>query len=814
MSETILRFVSLRFQAAFFLVVLFVVVVLLMSFLSLDRMENAFIKDQQESHLKYQAHFQYLINMDVEHLVSLSEELLITQRLHKSQESYFKELQALWDDFYIADYLSGFSIFDRYNSEPVLSINPSYVPAEEKRLLADIALQENQVQSKISCEERCVVATAVSKRIFGQQVVFFMEQNLTNSVLELSNIDDLHVIFLGKQLTDNTESLQPFLAPWNRYVLSSTEYTPLLRAISSQVSLNKVSRDGAMLDHLDRTFMFWAFALEPNEQDSSHYILFLDDTTGRIAEIRQHFYDTLFYVFVSALILGVAILMLSARPLARIQRLARLLPKLAGQDFDIIPKKLCEQPKYFEDEIDVLEQVSVGLSKQLKALDKDVKEKAQELERAAMFDGLTGLANRSMFMFQLYNSVAQIGRQSNMLGLVFIDLDKFKAINDTLGHDLGDELLKNVASRLSKSVRETDLVCRLGGDEFVIILNNLQRTDDAERVMNKLMGNMSRSMRLGDYDINVTFSAGVAFAYNNEQDCDELLKNADIAMYEAKCKGRNKYEIFSQDMRDDTSRKFIIENGFKAALEQEQLSLRLIPKKRMGKDDVIGLEAICIWQHPTEGLITSEEFLPILEQNTLFVEYSKWLVRRVLRLLEHLEQRGLSTLHVSFNIPSKQFSNPLLSQQLHDCFSIYEGYQKRVDIEIGESTLLKDLTQASKTMQALKDMGFSLTMDHFGSGHASLASLSRMPFDYVKLDEEFVSRVADSPAEAHIVEAMVNMSHKLGLEVIADAINTHKEYEILHQCGCDYAQGPFIATPIDEKDIFNHIDVHTHELIK
>jgi len=434
----------------------------------------------------------------------------------------------------------------------------------------------------------------------------------------------------------------------------------------------------------------------------------------------------------------------------------------------------------------------------------------EQIRYLAHHDGLTGLGNRPLFQQRCEIAAAQARRSSLPFGLLLLDLDHFKRINDTLGHSLGDRLLQGVADRLVTSVRDSDCIARgelgtaisrLGGDEFTILLTQLRDPQDLGRAARRILDALSRPFRLGEHEVVISASIGIAAWPDDGADVETLSRNADAAMYHAKERGRNNYQFYAESMNAVALRRLILEGKLRRALEQDELALHYQPKLSARDGSLAGVEALLRWRDPEHGLTLPGVFIPIAEETGLIEPLGHWALREACAQAVSWRERGLPAVPVSVNLSAHQFRGGSLAQKV---FAVLEetGMDPRgLELEITESVLLNDGGAVARELAALRERGVQVSLDDFGTGYSSFAYLRRLPVDALKIDRSFVADIASDADAAALVAAIVSMGHALRLRVIAEGVETAEQRELLVRMGCDELQGFLFAKPADAWEV-------------
>lgn len=446
-----------------------------------------------------------------------------------------------------------------------------------------------------------------------------------------------------------------------------------------------------------------------------------------------------------------------------------------------------------------------GLSSQLartrqRALDEQIAHAAR-VEYLAYHDGLTALPNRSLFSKLLNQGISQARRYDRRLAVLFLDLDRFKHINDTLGHEAGDELLKEVAKRLRNCVRESDTVARLGGDEFVVLLPELDVEKYAATVAQKILSAVARPFLLLGREFRVTASIGISTYPQDGPDEETLRKNADIAMYQAKSEGKNNFQFYSEKLNAYSLQRLTLESGLRHALERNEFRLHYQVKRDVRSDRVTGVEALLRWQHPDLGMVAPMQFIPVAEETGLIVPIGKWVLRSACQQHAAWRQRGLPRLSIAVNLTSRQFSDERLVDDLTAILADTGMDPNLLELEITESLLMRDVEKNLQMLKRLKDIGVRIAIDDFGIGYSLLSTLKQFPLDTVKIDRSFIRDVTSVPEDQALTEAIIAMGRSLGLTVVAQGVETAEQADYLRQNACDQFQGFYVSRPVPADQI-------------
>ncbi|MBI1890222.1 MAG: EAL domain-containing protein [Burkholderiales bacterium] len=418
------------------------------------------------------------------------------------------------------------------------------------------------------------------------------------------------------------------------------------------------------------------------------------------------------------------------------------------------------------------------------------------IEQLAHFDALTHLPNRILLQDRLEQAITSTRRAGNCMAVMFLDLDHFKTINDTLGHHWGDELLKLASQRLKAHVREGDTVARQGGDEFIIVLPNLHMPDDAAAVAAKLIEAMSAPYELNGKELTVTISVGISVLPQDADDMDSLTKHADAAMYHAKQSGRNNFQFYTEAMSRHSAQLLAMESALRYAVQRSQLVLHFQPQMRLRDNRLVGVEALVRWQHPERGLVPPCEFIPIAEDRGLIAEIGRWVLNEACMVNRRLQLEGGPAVPIAVNISAPQFILPDFLDQVEAALEVSGLEPQYLELELTESIVMRDVQSVISTLQTLKKLGVSLSIDDFGTGYCSLSYLKRLPIDKLKIDQSFVRDISVDADDAAITAAIINLARCLNLDVIAEGVESEQQLEFLRTLGCDEIQGYWLSKPL------------------
>jgi diguanylate cyclase (GGDEF)-like protein/PAS domain S-box-containing protein len=445
-----------------------------------------------------------------------------------------------------------------------------------------------------------------------------------------------------------------------------------------------------------------------------------------------------------------------------------------------------------------------GSARRMNGVLQDITERKEQEERTrflADHDELTELPNRGLFRQALNKALQRAERSGKMLSILFFDLDRFKNINDSLGHDAGDEVLRAVAERLTACVRKIDLVARFGGDEFAVLTEGLTAEDQASTVARKILETLSKPMILAGRQYRPAASIGISTYPTDGRDAQSLLKNADIAMYRAKEEGRGTFQFYSEMLNTHSVQRLEFESNLSNALNNREFVLYYQPKVDLATGRVTGLEALIRWNSPQLGFVSPRDFISIAEETGLIVPLGRWVAQTACVQNRAWQKGGLPQLRIAINISARQMADKGLVEFISDTVRKTGLTVDSLELEITESAVMSNQEHAEKVLNELKGLGFHLTMDDFGTGYSSLAYLKRFPFDSVKIDQSFVRGIPESKDDEAIVEAIIAMARSLQLKVVAEGVETKEQFDFLRKLGCDQIQGYYFSKPIPSNEV-------------
>jgi diguanylate cyclase (GGDEF)-like protein/PAS domain S-box-containing protein len=440
-----------------------------------------------------------------------------------------------------------------------------------------------------------------------------------------------------------------------------------------------------------------------------------------------------------------------------------------------------------------------------KTLEKEVKLRTKELYDKAYHDDLTGLANRAMLNKSLDKSISKAKRNNTKLALLYIDLDRFKEINDSLGHSTGDAVLKEVSNRIKNKIRCEDTFARLGGDEFTIIMENINKEQDAVYLAQKIIDVLEKPLHIDERILYISSSIGISLFPDNGENAEQLLQNADAAMYKAKAEGRNNFQFYCSDMTAKAFNRVLMETNLRQALKNDEFVVFYQPQTNAKENKLIGMEALVRWNHPTMGMISPDKFIPIAEETGLIVNLDRWTMKTAMKQIVQWEQEGLNPGKLALNLAIKQLQQDdfldVLTQMIKDV-----GIEPdALELEVTEGGIMQNPEKAIVILQNISDLGIELAIDDFGTGYSSLSYLKKLPINKLKIDQSFIRELPKDEDDVGITKAVIALSKTLNLKVIAEGVETIEQIDFLVKNTCETIQGYFYTKPLSASEMRDYL---------
>ncbi len=638
----------------------------------------------------------------------------------------------------------------------------------------------------------------------GEVFVLIVSQSVAEWLLKLKSVSGANTgIISVKQfevysLINNPK--EKILPKWRANIIglttAETNFDYLLE-LSRNIKLEIAKKQNNYLTKNSRDLNVRFLSLENENSTYPAYLVLINDITSSREQIRTGVSQAIITALLGILVTVLFIVLSTWKPIRRITTLSNSLPMLATGHFEQVKNVLSRKTSnlFIKDEIDNLGDIAIDLTGQLERLESEVIIREKALTKNALYDELTDLANRRLIMDRILHALSEHRREKTNFAVLFLDLDQFKRINDSMGHEQGDKLLTEVARRLTDCVRESDTVARLGGDEFTILLNHLDDDFNATSVAKKIMKNLKYPINLNGREIIITTSIGIAIAPENGRDPETILRNADLAMYKAKDKGRDNYHYYTESMNIEAQEFLELENDLRLAVDRHEFELYYQPQVDLKSGVIIGVEALIRWNSPKRGFVLPYVFIDALEATGLIVPLGEEIIRMACEQAYLWNEVCHHEIKVSINLSARQFNDPELESCIKKILNEKQIESKYLEMEITESMLMDDIQNAIDTMHRLKRLGLTLAIDDFGTGYSSLSYLKQFPVDVLKVDREFVKDIPFNKSDMAITSAVIAMAHKLHLKVVAEGIETEEQMEFLKSNNCEIGQGYYFGRP-------------------
>ena len=632
-----------------------------------------------------------------------------------------------------------------------------------------------------------------------------LSTNMANDLVALMRQQpdpfELAALLLRLERYDNVKYAKIFdreLTPLQRYRGRAADHGEHMPALDEAIDLKSMQ-----IGVSDTKSELIALKLIGEEQLPLGYLLIVNDIRGPLDQSKQA-------LFLSALpftllVVGQSIVVVfllhykMLLPLTRLSEFARNVEQSKDYSLRIDIKGRHEVAALSHNINRMMSAINTETDKNLKQT-RELVDQRKAMERLANFDTLTGLPNRQFFMENLLIELARAKRAAQDIALMFFDLDGFKGVNDSFGHEIGDLLLIEISKRVKGYMREGDLVSRLGGDEFLILLHNDPDELTLVNIANRVIDGLREPVRIDKWEINIGVSIGIARASDADYDLSRFVSNADVAMYRSKMSGRGIYTIFAREMMEDARRKLQIASSISSAIKHDEFEL-VYQGKVSPQENLIGFEAMLRWHSPKLGAVFPNEFIPIAEQSGKIVSVTRWVLERLCCEMSHIHQIAGKKLAVSVNLSALDLKNPGLFAFIQGLLDTYQVDPVCLEFEVTESAYLENFEMANSFFQAASQAGFSLALDDFGTGYSSLSYLTKIPINTLKIDKQFVHNLGSSEKDLLVTEAIIGMAKRLKLNICAEGVETREQLEFLVQNGCNQLQGYLFFKPTRLQDL-------------
>jgi diguanylate cyclase (GGDEF)-like protein len=804
------RFISVPVKLLVLVVGALLLLSAIFSYLSLSRLNQEFTQYQSDTLRKGNAQFTVQNNVLRKPLRVWLESFSDIVRLKEQQnfDVLAQEFSAQFDTLQMNQNVENVWLVSADNEELYLS-NP--IPAFVQASIENV-LNQQQPEHLLYCQAQCVqLITVPVLNGKGDMAVVAMTVSLVDMIISINRALENEVAMVSFSHLDDSLST---IKHKGAIKLSDAKFTSSTNTqlvselfLSSQdiVSSETIKTQGIKVSVNDNSYLINLIPIA-NINERFYYLALIDDVTDFTRNYEHNRLQFLIFALVILIALAIVVHFVASPFTRRLLVLSDVLPLLAKKQFDQFRQTKIQRKGTYIDELDILANAATELSFELEQLNIEVEQKTKELENIAMYDLLTGLPNRNMLNYQLRKAFMNVLRSDGQIAVLFLDLDDFKKVNDSHGHTDGDKLLIQAANRLRSSIRQVDMACRFGGDEFVVVLGHLDNENEAVLVAEEILDAFKAPIKIQNSLFYVSTSIGIAFAPEGMTKSEDLISYADIAMYEAKDNGGAKYHIYHEEMYKKVALRVMMESEVRQALAKNQFSLSLQPQLDAKTKKLFGFEALLRWQHPERGMVSPEDFIPILENSEHMIELGYWVIRRCFELCQTFIDKGLVDVRIAINLSAGQFADTNLTYYLIDLLDEFSLEAKHFELELTEQTLVKNIDSAIEMMNVLKDVGFSFAIDDFGTGYSSLAYLKKMPVDVIKIDKSFVFGMLENRADYQIIMSTIAMVKNLGLLVVAEGVETSAQLRSLTENDCDVIQGYYFSKPIPDIEVMDFID--------
>ena len=795
--------VSFTTKTIAILLAMVLTVTIVISTVLIQESEAQVVLQQRESQISNQRRVQLFEDILHSRMITLID---IISRRNGAYSNNLEELHNTLDE--LSEYLTlNFQVETLYLfDENGIIGQPAYPVNDNIERLVDTTRATFESRSLLSCENVCTHYISIPVMTQSDKVpVIIVSTSMRELLYLFSRATDVHKVAIV-QLNESQEG-RLSLKVASQVTAANRHYLNLLvDALPANWRVDDLVIKGVNVG-LDSQQLLVSLLPFDHAAGDHPYLLIVQDVSAMMRQNEQYRYVVISSAIGLFLLFSALLYLFLNQYRTRLLDISERLPMLAEHKFSefyTVAAKRRKLPVFkLTDELDVVEEAANDLARQLESFDGQMAINTAKLEKMAMFDVLTGLPNRNMLTFQIEKQLANSLRDERLVALMFMDLDDFKKVNDSHGHDVGDKLLKAAAMRISKPIRESDIASRFGGDEFVVLLSNIESKKHVDTVAQKIIGEFQEPIIVDGVTFYVSISIGIAITNHSRATPVELLRHADIAMYEAKAKKGAAFRVYDATMNLKVMQKVELESEAREALRGNQFSLALQPQIDMHSGKLMGFEALLRWYHPKKGHISPGDFIPLLENTSFMLELDYWVITRSTHLVRELKNSGYPDIKVAINLSAGQFLDPSLPEFLQHQIIKNDIAPDQVCLELTETVLVSDIKRATEIMRTIRDMGCMLAIDDFGTGYSSLSYLKSLPADYIKVDRSFVANIASSADDRNIVHSTISMVRNMGMQVVAEGIETNEQYELLCHFDCHQGQGYLISRPIPEVNLWD-----------
>lgn len=794
-------FLSLRWKAFIAVLVMLSVLCALLIYLNAYYLGTFSLQSRQDNFDTLRKQLSGILEQSYNRHLQLIDLLPSLQRPEKQQQMSVSDMMdRVWPNLQFTWGLDGAAIYTDTGEVVWNNIEHATLGSHD---------QPAQHQWFLECDDFCrqVIIAPVIFDNYTYKIV--LEASVADLLIDFTRISGGDVGLLVP--TPSYGAQVAALEPWGQAVklLTRPDQTlPVLDYLSRTIPFDATENTIVPVEFEGKSFdvvITRALDMQQELQDTSitdvsrgiRFVMTLDTS---MAALFTH-NATTFYISAAigtAVAFASVLLVLIWRPIRRLTDQAKVLPLLTGGDFDLAMRELYKTRSrtYFKDELDILNETEEKVCQQLSDMREDIERKSTRLQNLATYDALTNLVNRRALLEYINEALDTRNLIEDPFSLLFIDLDNFKRINDSMGHNVGDELLKVVSKRLKASVRQNDVIARLGGDEFCIVINSVKDDEALDTVADNILCQLRAPIKLLANELIVSASIGVVSAPQHGRTTEDLLQNADLAMYRAKALGRNKFQRFNEEMFNEAIESISLESELRMALLRDEFILFYQPQMNLQTGQISGFEALLRWQHPERGLVFPDKFIPILEDTGLIVQVGQWVINEACRQLRDWIDKGYPPITMAVNLSPRQLQYNDLVAQIEEALHRYDIDPSWLELEVTESLIMKDVQFTRKLLSTLKALGVMTSIDDFGTGYSSLSYLKDLPLKKLKIDRSFICAMDSTKRNLNIVDTIILVAKKLNLQVVAEGVENSEQENFLREHHCNFGQGYFYSRPV------------------
>lgn len=751
----------------------------------LENINNIKDTHRRSAQLLFEQHLQ-------EQILSAEEIVMLSGLNQKSPTQVRPFFDAVWPKVQLSYALSSMAF-----TNDAQQIAFGNFPKAKMIEMQSTATRSGRSQSAIVCHNLCELSASIVVKIDQQHWVFSLLSDLAPSIIFLNSVldSDIGIISPMQSVSSTNNTLSRYVV---EVITGSEKNSALFDIVLNPAQIARLESSGIQLNTADTSYYVWFETIAGIGQNVD--LLFVRDIS-LLLEQQNNQKQQVIVIFVS-LTFGVllCLILFSIIPISRLNQLKRAIKLIGAKEYHIARYRLGTPKKsLFNDELNELEDEFRHAIDVLETYEQQLSSSRRRLVRQATIDPITGLYTRNV----LIEDLGKMGINSAIkdVAIFFLDLDGFKPINDNLGHEAGDIMLKKIGYRLKGVVNKSTKVYRIGGDEFVICYSNYGTMDDLSKMAGSIVELFSAPFHIYDTSISISASIGICMQDARSIDAGQLLRYADIAMYQAKERGKNRYEFFDDSMRDAAQRRFIVKNDFVASLADNQLFVVFQPIVSSRTRGVIKLEALCRWQHPDLGFIPPPIFIDVLEESENMNILFEWILKNVIQEILYLDSIGRSDIVISVNLSPSQLVNDCALDVIKSMISKHNVNASRIELEITETSLITNFAKAKEWVEKASAIGFKIAIDDFGAGYSSLSYLTAFPYNTVKLDRSLLNNIDEDIRQQRIVGSLTQMLHGLSVPIVAEGAETEAQFAQLKALGCDYIQGFLISKPIPHNEL-------------